>query len=376
MFNWFKHLTRNLTRLEAMAIVFGIAVISAGSAVAASSEINGSSIRRGTVYLNRLSAGTQNLIRAKPVPGPAGKNGTDGTNGAKGDTGATGPKGDAGGAGTNGTNGATGATGAIGPQGTAGVNGANGANGANGTNGTNGINGAKGDTGDTGATGAKGDTGATGPAGPIGQGATWGTLARNTIGNATAQLRNDSTSPLGTGSLQLTVGSGADKIEFGDETSFAGNPISALTDVGYRVKTTGENNAIAANMPSIAIEVWTSGTVGVGYSTLNYSPTANSTANQWSPYIDAANDPTNAWGLTGSAFNSPATSANCGINGPRCTFAQVKALLTSPPFDAKMISVAVGKGRDYAWNGQVDGLRINATTYDFELSGVKSIPTP
>ncbi|MEP6940049.1 MAG: hypothetical protein ABI846_09815 [Rudaea sp.] len=217
------------------------------------------------------------------------------------------------------------------------------------------------------------------PTNGLGQGLNWGTIARNVIGNATAQLRNDGTAPTGSGSLEIGVGSGTEKVEFGDPVSFANNPISALTNVGYVVKTTQENidaGGASPNMPAIAIEVFTSGTFGVGYSTLNYTPTVNSTANQWSGYIDAANDPSNAWGLTGSAFNSPATSANCGINGPRCTFAQVKALLTTTPYNAIMFSVGISKGRDFAWHGEVDSLRINNTTYDFEFGGVRSIATP
>lgn len=213
----------------------------------------------------------------------------------------------------------------------------------------------------------------------VGQGLNWGTIARNVIGNATMQLRNDGTAPSGTGSLEISVGSGTDKAEFGDQVSFAGNPVSALTDIGYVVKTTQENIDAASggpNMPAIAFEVWTSGTVGVGYSTLNYTPTVNSTANAWSGYIDAANDPSNAWGLTGAAFNSPATAANCGINGPRCTFAQIKALLTTTPYNAIIISAGISKGRDFAWHGEVDSLRINETTYDFEAQGVRSLPTP
>lgn len=217
---------------------------------------------------------------------------------------------------------------------------------------------------------------ATLPVNGLGQGLTWGTIARNTIGNATAQLRNDASAPMGSGSLQLTVGSGTDKIEFGDEISFVGNPVSGLTQIGYVVKTTGENIGLTAgpNMPSIAIEVFANTTgPNTGYTTMNYSPSSNSAANTWSPYIDAVADTSNSWGLTGSTYNSPAaTSANCGINGPRCTFAQVQALLPN----ATIISVAVGKGRDFGWNGQIDSLRINGTTYDFEFGGVRSIATP
>jgi hypothetical protein len=36
----------------------------------------------------------------------------------------------------------------------------------------------------------------------------------------------------------------------------------------------------------------------------------------------------------------------------------------------------VSKGRDFAWQGAVDGLRINGTIYDFEPLGVKTVPAP
>lgn len=60
---------------------------------------------------------------------------------------------------------------------------------------------------------------------------------------------------------------------------------------------------------------------------------------------------------------------------PRCTFAQVKAFLATGT-GAKIFSVVVAKGRDYAWQGAVDGLRINSTIYDFEPLGVKIVPAP
>jgi len=106
---------------------------------------------------------------------------------------------------------------------------------------------------------------------------------------------------------------------------------------------------------------------------LVFDPGANSTSNRWSVYIDATT--TGVWGLTGSQFNSPPTQENCGINGPRCTFAQVKAFLATGS-GAKISSVAVTKGRDFAWQGAVDGLRINSTVYDFEPFGVTAVPAP
>jgi hypothetical protein len=216
----------------------------------------------------------------------------------------------------------------------------------------------------------------------VGQGLNWGTIARNVIGTATAQLRNDGTAPSGSGSLELTVGgpiydlsnnkiTSGDKVEFGNEVDFAGQSLSAVTAVGYTVKTTGENNALsAANMPAILIEI-NPGDGHATYSTLNYTPTANSPANAWT-FVDAFADTNHGWGLTGSAYNSPATSANCGINGPHCTFAQILALVPN----ATILSVGVGKGRDFAWHGEIDSLLFNGTTYDFEPNGVVSIPTP
>jgi hypothetical protein len=37
-------------------------------------------------------------------------------------------------------------------------------------------------------------------------------------------------------------------------------------------------------------------------------------------------------------------------------------------------SVQISKGRDFAFSGMVDGLRINDTLYDFEPFGVEAKP--
>ena len=37
---------------------------------------------------------------------------------------------------------------------------------------------------------------------------------------------------------------------------------------------------------------------------------------------------------------------------------------------ARILTVAIAKGRDYEWSGAVDGLRINSTVFDFEETGV------
>ncbi len=218
----------------------------------------------------------------------------------------------------------------------------------------------------------------TGPVGPAGPATTatysnpqWGTILRNTTGSGNASLRGGPygvgiAPPLGQGSLQILVGDNASKVSFGNEVDFVGNAVADLTTVGFQVFTTGENSGRGnPNMPSITFEI-DPNVVGnpSNYSSLVWVPAANSSANTWSGYIDATT--TGLWGLTGSAFNSPATIDNCGLNGPRCTFAQVKALLP----DAIIGTAAVAKGTDTAFQGAVDDLRINDKVYDFEPFGV------
>ena len=219
---------------------------------------------------------------------------------------------------------------------------------------------------------------------PMGVANNWGVIARNTIGSPVGVLRAGpfgsfgvvDAPPSGVGSLGIEVADGTAKIAFGNEVDFYGQSVSGLTAVGFSVYTTGENSALGSpNMPSITLEINPAGAGGTSttYSSLVWTPAANSTPNGWSGYIDATT--TGFWGLTGGQFNSPATLANCGLNGPRCTFAQVQAFLASGT-GATIYSVAVAKGRDFAWQGAVDGLRINGMIYDFEPLGVKAVPAP
>jgi hypothetical protein len=91
----------------------------------------------------------------------------------------------------------------------------------------------------------------------------------------------------------------------------------------------------------------------------------NSATNKWSGYIDATT--TGHWGLTGGAF----AGTECDINGTRCSFEQVLNYLDDGDAEpATILTAAVTKGRDFAWSGAVDGLRINDTVVDFEETGV------
>ena len=94
-------------------------------------------------------------------------------------------------------------------------------------------------------------------------------------------------------------------------------------------------------MPSITFEVDPNvNGKASNYSSLVYVP-ANSTANQWSGYIDATR--TGLWGGTGGAF----TGTKCDLNGSRCTFDELQAYLNDGDDNpAKILSVAIVKGKD------------------------------
>ena len=237
-----------------------------------------------------------------------------------------------------------------------------------------------------GTPGAAGATGAQGPAGPQGpkgdkgdpgptlSARNWGVINRNTIGSPVTQLRSGPAAPpLGTGSLNILVGDGTgvlddlEKASFGNELDFRGANFLDVDAVGYRVYTTGENITVggtSANMPSITFEVDPNRAASPSnFSSLVFTP-ANSTANQWSPYIDATTS--GLWGGTGAAF----TGSQCDQNGSRCTFAELQQFLDDGGDPPTIGSVAVTKGRDFSWQGAVDGLRVNDKVFDFEETGV------
>ena len=77
-------------------------------------------------------------------------------------------------------------------------------------------------------------------------------------------------------------------------------------------------------------------------------------------------DETGLWGLTGGAFSAD----KCSLNGTRCTFAEMKDFLDDGGEAATILTLSVTKGRDFAWQGAIDGLRVNSTVFDFEETGV------
>lgn len=191
----------------------------------------------------------------------------------------------------------------------------------------------------------------------------WSIIDRNVIGNGASYLRIGPSGagdpvPAGVGSLGIRTGSGQDKAAFGDQASFAGTPLAAMTNPTYYQYVTGEDQAAYAdNGVSLQMELWTTGQTGSGYSTLTFVPD-QATPNKWTK-VDAST--AERWYLTGSAGQT--TSCN---QTTYCTLAEVNQKLP----DATLLSVQFSKGRDYAFSGAVDKLSIGGKTYDFEPTGV------
>lgn len=196
-------------------------------------------------------------------------------------------------------------------------------------------------------------------------GAAWSIVDRNVIGNGDSYLRSGPDgAPYGSGSLGLRTGSAEDKAAFGNQSTFGGDPLSAIETVAYSVYTTGENNArYAENGPSVTLEIDPSGggdDTAPNYSSLVYAPEA-AASNQWTRLNASTAD---RWFLTGAA----GTDSNC-TQASYCTLDEVQ---TKYP-NATLLTVQITKGRDYAFSGAVDGLQLNDTIYNFELLGVEKV---
>jgi len=194
----------------------------------------------------------------------------------------------------------------------------------------------------------------------------WGVMNRNTIGSPVAELRSGPfTPPVGTGSLNLGVGSPTEKAAYGNEVDFFNTPF-AVTAVGFYVYNLGENITPGqpTNMPSIALEILPKlAAFPASFSTLVYFPETTAPG-VWSNFIDGTTE--GLWGLTGTEFDG----VPCGANNVRCSWADMQAFLNDGGDPPTLLSVAVTKGRDVEWHGAVDGLRINNTIYNFEENGV------
>lgn len=322
-----------------MNIKSGIVVLSAAALIvvggvgtaAADKLITGSQIKDGTISAKDLNAAVNNALAKAGTPGK---------------TGATGPRG------------LTGATGAQGPQGQQGPKGDPGEPGERGLQGLQGLQGEPGEPGEQGPQGERGPAGTATYVGPH-----WSIIDRNVIGNGDSYLRaGPSAPPVGIGSLGVRTGSNADHTAFGNEMDFVGTGLP--TTVSYWIFTTGENRSRnVINLPNVTFEIDPNGATngpGGNYSSLVYVPTAVD-ANVWS-WQDASTAP--GWFLTGT---DAAAVSNCKSTS-KCTLAAVKAALPN----AKVLTAQIGKGRDYAFSGAVDGLRIDNQLFDFEPFGVST----
>jgi hypothetical protein len=228
-------------------------------------------------------------------------------------------------------------------------------------------------------------------------GANWGVIDRNVINNGDAYLRagpshaaippagTPQVPPFGVGSLGIrtggrdnaTGGPSDDKAAFGNQVDFARTLVSDLTAVSFYVYTTAENiasGAPAVNMPNIAIEISANLLAVPGpvdFTTMQYEPGAQLPV-AWIQQ-DAVADDDPHWRLTGE--EGEATGCN---QVTACTFAEVIAALTADDVTdgepALIGTVAISKGRDFAFSGAVDALQINDTVYDFEPNGVFATP--
>jgi len=212
----------------------------------------------------------------------------------------------------------------------------------------------------------------------------WGVIDRNTIGSGIADLRQGpygsfgvtgpaAAPPSGVGSLGIQVSDNAnsgattpEKVAYGNEVDFYGNPVSGLSQAGFRVFQAQENADInPRNMPNISLEI--DPNVGTSnYTSMVWVPDAAPVTNRWSGYLDATT--TGDWYFTGSA----GTVTGCDQT-TMCSFSAAKSALVtfnngSGP--ATIDTVAVAKGRDNTWAGAVDNLRINNKVYNFEPYGV------
>ncbi|MGH2965693.1 MAG: hypothetical protein ACRDMH_09985 [Solirubrobacterales bacterium] len=215
----------------------------------------------------------------------------------------------------------------------------------------------------------------------------WGVIDRNTIGSGVADLRAGpygsfgatggfASPPHGVGSLGIQVSDNAnsgattpEKVAFGNEVDFYGDPVSGLSQVGFRVFQTQENADInPRNMPNISLEI--DPNVGTSnYTSMVWVPDAAPVTNKWTGFLNATT--TGDWYFTGAA----GTVTGCNQT-TMCSFSAAQSALVTfnnASGPATIDTIAVAKGRDNTWAGAVDNLRINSQVFDFEPYGVRTL---
>jgi hypothetical protein len=239
-------------------------------------------------------------------------------------------------------------------------------------------------TGAQGPQGPKGDQGPRGPQGLPGNanytGANWAVIDRNTEGSAVATLAGgpvfgtaaNQKPPLGDGSLHIETASNQEKVSFGNQVDFAGDPVSGLDQVSYSYTQTGEDyDRYSANLPNVTLEI-NPDVAGKSYTSMVYVPPAPTRSEQQWITTDAAAD--DGTGNSGWYFSNGTVAGATGCTQANfCSLSEAKAGLGP---NAAIGSIAVSKGKDYQYQGSVDALQINGTVYDFEPFGVEETAAP
>ncbi|CAM0139009.1 hypothetical protein VKS41_003688 [Umbelopsis sp. WA50703] len=213
----------------------------------------------------------------------------------------------------------------------------------------------------------------------------WSILHRNVIGSPSEILTNGpfvrgatgllSSPPFGVGSLSFLVGpptttpAGAlEKASFGNEVDYYGKFFQEIKQLGFHVYTTGENaGRNPVNLPGITLEVYFRVANTLTYTSVVWAPPPSAvTVGEWSRFIDATKEGT--WFLSQDAT----IHTGCSQATP-CPFSQLMQQANTVDPAAFILSIAVAKGRDFEWQGAIDGLRINDKIIDFEIEGVYEI---
>ena len=205
--------------------------------------------------------------------------------------------------------------------------------------------------------------------------AKWCTQTR---GTGTIGIASSVAPKAGPASLLISTPDGNAKA-YALNTTLATQPLSALTTLAYEsyVITPGTDPANGANLaPAVNVEVDTNGVAAGGYAVLVWEPlyaaqncggvpvavgvwqawAPSATCGWWSP---ANRDPGNP-----AMQASPGVVGTLGFAQYTATFAEVKAALPA----AVLTKVGVNQGGgNQGLSSNVDLLRVNDTTYDFEL---------
>ncbi|TMR10387.1 hypothetical protein ETD86_39830 [Nonomuraea turkmeniaca] len=209
-------------------------------------------------------------------------------------------------------------------------------------------------------------------------------IGRNTLGGPSAVLRlgpwgrNPVSNPratvpppYGVGSVGLIVGSGDDKIVWGNESDFAGTRLSGINTLAYSVFE-GETPPLTNTPPNLILEVDPNLDPDINFTSLVFLPLdstspaapARRLPSNWERYTPSA--PGSAWWATNS---ETASATGCTLSSP-CSFSELKDAL---PDAVITFSLGINKGRDTPFVGAVDGVRVNNRIFDFEPQGVREL---